>query len=99
VKFDVPKPAVDLYEDMIALIQMQCKRLLAETKQNMFVVNFKKKTNSFILFFVHRIRTTGNTNIEHPKMCKVWFYEDIPHMRHKTNLLTVNEIASKLFYD
>ncbi|CAF3387992.1 unnamed protein product [Rotaria socialis] len=33
VMFDVPKPIVDVHEDIIALTQTRCKRLLAETKQ------------------------------------------------------------------
>ena len=37
VIFDVRKPMVDLYEDMIALMQLKCKRLLADAKQKMFV--------------------------------------------------------------
>ncbi|CAF0868614.1 unnamed protein product [Adineta ricciae] len=76
VSFDIAKPMVDLYEDMIALIQLKCKRLLAEMKQKIY-------------------RTTGNTNINHPKMCKVWFYEDIHHMRNKINLVSFNELAKK----
>ncbi|CAF3758096.1 unnamed protein product [Adineta steineri] len=76
VTFDVKKPMVDLYEDMIALIQIKCKRLLVEMKQKI------SKTN-------------GYTSIHHPKMCKVWFYEDIRHLRNKTNLLSLNEIARK----
>ena len=31
--FDVPKPVVDVHEDVVALIQTKCKRLLAETKK------------------------------------------------------------------
>ena len=60
-----------------------------------------KRISSFLIgfFFVNRLRTTGNASIQHPKMCKVWFYEDIQHMRNKINLLNVNETASKLFYD
>ncbi|UJR24563.1 hypothetical protein I4U23_005938 [Adineta vaga] len=76
VIFDVAKPMTDLYEDMIALIQLKCKRLLAEMKQKIY-------------------RTTGNTNIHHPKMCKVWFYEDIQHMRNKINLISFNESSKK----
>ncbi len=37
--FDVPKPVVDVYEDVIALIQARCKRLLQDIKQKMFVRN------------------------------------------------------------
>ncbi len=36
--FDVSKPLVDVHEDVIALIQAKCKRLLAEMKRKMFVI-------------------------------------------------------------
>jgi len=42
VIFDVPKPLVDVYGDIIALTQSRCKRLLAETKQKMFVFKIFK---------------------------------------------------------
>jgi hypothetical protein len=38
IVFDVPKPSVDVHEDVIALIQSRCKRLLADMKQKMFVI-------------------------------------------------------------
>jgi hypothetical protein len=41
VVFDVPKPDVDVHEDVIALTRAKCKRILAEMKQKMFVeINF-----------------------------------------------------------
>jgi hypothetical protein len=42
VSFDVPKPAVDVSEDVIALMRAKCKRLLAEAKQKMFGQIFSK---------------------------------------------------------
>lgn len=35
--FDVTKPTTDVHEDIIALIQSRCKRLLQEMKQKTFV--------------------------------------------------------------
>ena len=36
--FDVPKPVTDVHQDIIALTQAKCKRLLAEMRQKMFVI-------------------------------------------------------------
>lgn len=35
--FDISKPTTDVHEDVIALMQHKCKRLLAEMKRKMFV--------------------------------------------------------------
>ena len=35
--FDISKPSTDVHEDVIALIQAKCKRLLTEMKRKMFV--------------------------------------------------------------
>lgn len=45
--FDVPKPIVDVHEDIIALTQTRCRRLLAEMKQKMFDYKLMK----FEIFF------------------------------------------------
>ena len=37
IMFDVTKPTTDVHEDIIALIQSRCKRLLQEMKQKTFV--------------------------------------------------------------
>ncbi|CAF0886668.1 unnamed protein product [Rotaria sp. Silwood1] len=76
VMFDVPKPIVDVHEDIIALTQARCKRLLAETKQKI-------------------LATVPDSNIQNPKMCKVWYYGENHLIRNKTNLLTLNELARR----
>jgi hypothetical protein len=39
------------------------------------------------------------TNDQNKKICKVWFYGENQHIRNKTNLLTLNESASKTFFE
>ncbi|CAF4020243.1 unnamed protein product [Rotaria sp. Silwood2] len=76
VMFDVPKPIVDVHEDIIALTQTRCKRLLAETKQKI-------------------LATVPDSNIQNPKICKVWYYGENHLARTKSNLLTLNELARR----
>ncbi|CAF0916249.1 unnamed protein product [Rotaria sordida] len=76
VMFDVPKPLVDVHEDIIALTQARCKRLLAETKQRI-------------------LTTVPDSNIQNPKICKVWYYGENHLVRNKSNLLTLNELARR----
>lgn len=91
VMFDVPKPNVDVHEDVIALIQAKCKRLLDEMKQKMFVTKFFFDFLNQNLFRFFRL-LLGNQN---SKMCTVWFYGENHYIRNKTNLLTLNESARK----
>jgi len=55
--------------------------------------NLLFKINFF--FFVNRLTTTNDQN---KKICKLWFYGENQHIRNKTNLLTLNESASKVFF-
>lgn len=52
--FDISKPSTDVHEDVIALMQAKCKRLLNEMKRKMFVLTTFSLQNYFLCFVVQR---------------------------------------------
>lgn len=93
VSFDVSKPSDDVYEDIIALMQVKCKRILEEMKRKMYV----RLNNSIDKEFFRVNRSTTGMG-ENPKLCRIWFYGENQHIRNKTNILTLNESMSKFSF-
>jgi len=56
----------------------------------------------FLIIYFDKLIVVVNrlavTNEENSKMCKIWFYGENQYVRNKTNLLTLNETASKNFW-
>ena len=96
VVFDVTKPNVDVHQDVIALTQIRCKRLLDEMKQRMFVIVYTLSC-LLVCFAVNRLATVPDLNTPNMKISKVWFYGENPLVRKKSNLLSLNELASKSY--
>ena len=98
--FDVSKCQLDFSQDLIDSIQQRCKRVLADSKQKMFVSLFilsqERETHrhAWFLTVLLRIRlATAASGEAHDrdKIVRVWFYEDNPLLRNKVTLLTLNE--------
>ena len=92
--FDVRRSVTISTEDEIRLLQNRCKRLLADTKEKMFVHSFSLRLRPTLLLFRDSLEKGLERDKPHVKLTKLWFYGDNQHIRTRTNLLTLNEAAS-----
>lgn len=92
--FDVRRSVTINTEDEIRLLQNRCKRLLADTKEKMFVRSFLLRLRSKMFLFRDSLEKGLERDKPHVKLAKLWFYGDNQHIRTRTNLLTLNEAAS-----